>query len=135
MLLVNASAKPSKIHGLGLFADERIPKGTVTWKYNPRFDISFSVSDIEQMNQKQKDLIERYAYFSKKQNVYIYSIDDSRFTNHSSAHPNIEAVLFGGDVETSGVAIRDIEEGEEILINYRTFDWYDASSDEEYLNN
>lgn len=41
MLNVKASVKPSPINGLGLFADEDIKKGTITWKYNPRFDISF----------------------------------------------------------------------------------------------
>lgn len=30
MLTVKASARPSKIAGIGLFADEKIPKGTVT---------------------------------------------------------------------------------------------------------
>lgn len=135
MLVVKASAKPSKINGIGLFADEKIPKGTVIWKYDPRFDISFSPEEVKKMTTKQRELIDRYAYLSTAQNKYIYSIDDSRFTNHSSVNPNEDVVPFPGDIETSGVANKDIEKGEEILINYRLFDIYDATSDEKYLNN
>jgi hypothetical protein len=43
-------------------------------------------------------------------------------------------VQFPGEPETSGVANRDIEIGEEILVNYRLIDTHDASSAEEYLN-
>lgn len=135
MLVVKASAKQSRINGIGLFADERIPKGTVIWKYDPRFDISFSVHDVEGMTPSQKKLIDRYTYLSARQNKYIYSIDDSRFTNHSSQNPNEDVVQLPGDIETSGIANRDIEIGEEILVNYRLFDAYDATSNETYLNN
>ena len=41
MLTILASARPSKIHGVGLFADEFIPKGTITWRFNPVWDIVF----------------------------------------------------------------------------------------------
>jgi hypothetical protein len=134
MLVVKASAKPSPINGIGLFADEKIPKGTVIWKYNTTFDISFTVDEFDKLAPIQKSLIDSHAYLSTIQNKYIYSIDDSRFTNHSSVNPNMDVILLDGDIETSGVANRDIEAGEEILINYRLFDAHDQISDEEYLN-
>jgi SET domain-containing protein len=133
MLMIKASAKPSGVEGLGLFADEKIPKGTVMWKYDPRFDISFTEDEVARMNPMQQALVHTYSYRSARLNAYIYSIDDTRFTNHSSVNANEEVVLFPGDVETSGVAKRDIEAGEEILIDYRTFDIEDAVSNEEYL--
>jgi len=49
------------------------------------------------------------------------NLDDTRFINHSE-NPNIETA---GDAD---VALSDIEKGEEILIDYRTF------YDERYLN-
>jgi SET domain-containing protein len=103
------------------------------WKYDPRFDISFTKEEVARMEPMQQELINHYSYLSSRLNAYIYSIDDTRFTNHSSTHANEEVVLFPGDVETSGVAKRDIEVGEEILIDYRTFDAEDAVSDEAYL--
>ena len=135
MLVVKASVKPSRINGIGLFADEKILKGTVIWKYNSVFDISFPQDVLDKMMPEQKELITRYAYFSIESQTYIYSIDDSRFTNHSSVDPNEDIVKTEGDTETSGVASRDIEAGEEIVVNYRLFDANDAVSIEEYLNN
>lgn len=133
MLTIKASVKTSKINGLGLFADEKIKKGTITWKFNPSFDIAFDQEDIEKMSQYQKDFLDKYAFMSIKQNKWILPIDDSRFTNHS-LNNNVDTVDLPGEIETAGMANKDIEIGEEILVNYRTFDSFDANSDEEYLN-
>lgn len=134
MLTVKASAKPSKIEGIGLFADEKIPKGTVTWRFNPHFDIIFYPKKVKQMSAKHRWLINRYAFLSAATKKYVYSIDDSRFTNHSSVKNNIDIIQTNGELEVLGVANRDIEKGEEMLINYRTFDTRDENSKEEYLN-
>ncbi len=135
MLTVKASAKPSAIQGIGLFADEHISKGTTMWKFNPRFDIVFDPEEVKLMPPEHRELIERYAYLSTEMGKYIFPIDDSRYTNHSSLKNNMDSVLFPGEVETRGVANRDIEKGEEILVNYRTFDAHDETSEEAYLNN
>ncbi len=135
MLTVKASAKPSKIEGIGLFADERIHKGTVTWRFNPRFDLLFDSEEVKSMPSEHRELIDRYAYLSTTTGKYVYSIDDSRFTNHSSVKNNIDVVPAPGEPETLGVANRDIEKGEEMLVNYRAFDAHDENSSEEYLNN
>ena len=134
MLTVKASAKPSKIQGLGLFADEKIPKGTVTWKFNPRFDILFDPEEVKRMPSEHQELIDNYAYLSTMSGKYVYSIDDSRFANHSSKNNNVDARAFPGETEICGVSNRDIEKGEEILTNYRTFDAYDKNGKKEYLD-
>ncbi|OGY44840.1 MAG: hypothetical protein A3B89_04710 [Candidatus Buchananbacteria bacterium RIFCSPHIGHO2_02_FULL_40_13] len=134
MLTVKASAQPSKIQGIGLFADEKITKGAITWKFNPRFDIIFDPEEVKQMPPEQRQLIDHYAYLSTTTGKYIYSIDNSRFTNHSSVNNNVDVVALPGEPETCGVANRDIEKGEEILVNYRAFDRDDEISQEEYLN-
>lgn len=135
MLTVKASAKQSKIEGIGVFADENIPKGATTWKFNPRFDILFDPEEIKKMPAEQRELINRYAFLSATTGKYVYSIDDSRFTNHSSVKNNIDSVQFPGEPEMRGVANRDIEKGEEMLANYRLFDAHDKDSEEGYLNN
>lgn len=81
----------------------------------------------------QRDLIERYAYLSTANGKYVYCIDDARFMNHSSVKNNLDIVPFPGEPETRGVANRDIQQGEEILINYREFDAHDEKSEEVYL--
>ena len=39
MLLVRTYLDRSAIHGIGLFAAERIPKGTVLWRLEPSIDL------------------------------------------------------------------------------------------------
>ena len=134
MLTIKASAKASSLNGIGLFADEKIPKGTITWRFDPRFDILFDPREVEKMDEAQQQLIDRYSYLSKHSGKYVYSIDDSRFTNHSSKHNNIDVVRLEGEIETCGVANREIEPGEEILVNYRLFDVHDETSKETYLD-
>jgi SET domain-containing protein len=133
MLTIKASAKPSPINGIGLFADEKILKGTVMWKYDPRFDITYSPEEVETFPALRREQIDRYAYLSKTSSKYVYSMDDSRFTNHSSQNPNEDSVQFPGEPEISGVANRDIEIGEEILADYRLFDAHDETGSETYL--
>lgn len=134
MLIVKTSAKPSTIQGVGLFAEEKIPKGTVIWKFNPIFDILFDPEEILNMSDTEKELLNRYSYLSIATGKYVYSIDNSRFTNHSSTMNNVDVCFVPGEQEALEIANRDIEEGEEILVNYRTFDAGDESSTEEYLN-
>lgn len=134
MLVVKTKIGQSKIEGVGLFADQFIPKGTITWKFDPKFDIYFDPGEVEKMSEMQKDLVIRFAYLSKKSGKYVYSIDNTRFTNHST-NPNVEEneKLSEGDAEICMVAIRDIQIGEEITIDYREIDAVDEDSDEEYL--
>ncbi|HEY9586021.1 MAG TPA: hypothetical protein VJJ27_00060 [Candidatus Paceibacterota bacterium] len=42
MLLIKTKVKSSKIHGLGLFADQFIPEGTEIWRFTPGFDQKFT---------------------------------------------------------------------------------------------
>lgn len=135
MLVVKASAQQSPIEGLGVFTDEFIPKGTPVWIYNPKFDISFDPVEVENMSPAEKALIQKYAYLSLESRKYIYCIDDSRFINHSSTHPNCDIIAVPGEQETRAVANKDIQAGEEILLNYRKIDIKDAASDEAYLLN
>lgn len=134
MLIVKTKIGQSKVEGIGLFADQFIPKGTVTWKFNPKFDVYFDPSEVEKMSELQKDLIIHFAYLSKKSGKYVYSIDNTRFTNHST-NPNIaeDEKLSAGDAEICTVATRNIQIGEEMTIDYRAIDAVDETSNDEYL--
>jgi len=134
MLTVKTSVKPSGVNGLGLFAEEKISKGTVVWKYDSRFDIAFDPEEVKTMPSVQKELIEEYAFLEMKSGKYIYCIDNARFMNHSSVKDNIADAPSPAGPDNLSIAKRDIEIGEELLINYRTFDAADAKSKDSYLN-
>lgn len=131
MLLVKTSLKLSKIHGIGVFAAEKIKKGTLVWKFDSQFDISFDKEDVAAMPETKRDFIMHYGYLSKATGRYILSIDNSRFLNHS-ANDNLSSVDIAGEPEGGDVANRDIDVGEELIINYKEFDANDAANPSGY---
>ncbi len=116
MLLVKTKIGMSETHGVGLFADQLIPKGSVTWKYHPKFDMAFTAEDVAEMSESARKIFMWYAYYDFDQNKYILCFDDQRFINHSRNNANIEST------PDADVAIRDIQIGEELLCDYALFD-------------
>ena len=113
--------KPSAIEGIGVFAIRDIPKGcrTMFSKPIPNKDewIVISKTEIEQLPQHSKDLIENYCLYDEE-NYFVpeygfKKMDLVNFLNHSDT-PNIISINEGEYFE----AIRDITKGEELLIDY-----------------
>lgn len=121
MLLVKTKLGLSKIHGIGLFAAEFIPKGTITWKFIPGFDLEFSPHELAQLPPPSREQVLKYSYTHKKTGKYMLAGDDARFVNHSDA-PNIVAGHSDIREEGTDIAARDIQEGEELTIDYKSFD-------------
>ena len=118
MILVKTRLAVSGVHGIGLFADQFIPKGTKTFEFIPWFDVSFTESDLAKMSEECRRQVLWYAYLDKKTNKYALLSDDYRFINHSQdvTRVNIESTP---DID---IALRDIQSGEELLCNYNKFD-------------
>ena len=121
MLLVPAQVRNSPVHGFGLFARERIARGTMVWRFDRLFDLVFDPGVVEEMLPHQRDMVKYYAYLSKETGNYIFSGDDYRFINHSDT-PNLDSVTLPESEEPCDVANRDIHEGEELFVNYNSFD-------------
>jgi len=118
MILVKTILKKSKTHGVGLYADEFIPKGTVTWKYVPWFDISYSDNDLKKMSKHARNQVIWYGYFDKKSKKHILCSDDQRFINHSHNPKKINIQ----STPSKDVAKKNIKIGEELLCDYNKFD-------------
>jgi SET domain-containing protein len=117
MLTIKTALKASPLHGIGLYAAQRIPANTVVWRFNPAFDLHFPLAAYEAAPAVQKHHIDYYGFLSKATREHIYSVDDSRFMNHSDA-PNMLVTYGAGVGEPTMVARRDIAAGEEITVNY-----------------
>ena len=65
MLLVKTKIQQSLIDGIGLFADEFIPKGTLVWQLDINFDRLISKNDYERMPIIQQDYLKKYGYSLK----------------------------------------------------------------------
>lgn len=119
MLLVKTYLGESGIHGIGLFAAQRIPAGTVVWRLEPTLDLELSAGQIEALAPPARDQIRKYTYLDLVRKSYVLCGDDARFFNHSDA-PNCHDFPDADGGTT--VAARDIPEGEELTSDYARFD-------------
>jgi uncharacterized protein len=119
MLLVRTRIQPSNINGLGLFADEFIPKGTRILQYEPAFDRAYTDNEIQHLPQTVQEYLHHYSYFSTDLKKWILPFDNDRYVNHSN-NPNtrVEPTLVSHG-ESGVIALRDIYPGEEITLNYK----------------
>jgi SET domain-containing protein len=113
-----AMIQPSGIHGIGVFAIRDIPKGCRNiFSKNIGEWVKIPITDVENMPEHSKNLIETYCLFDKE-NYFVPDygfkvMDLVNYLNHSS-QPNIVSLNQGEDFE----ALIDIQAGEELLINY-----------------
>ncbi|HXG17089.1 MAG TPA: SET domain-containing protein [Calidithermus sp.] len=117
MLLVRTRVDRSPIHGLGLFADEPIPKGTDVWRFTPGFDLDLDPGVLDAQPPIVRSRLLHYGYIDRRLGRYILCCDDARFINHSDS-PNI-GPDFARDRYGVDVALRDIAPGEELTVDYR----------------
>ncbi len=122
MQLIKTIVKQSDIEGLGVFADQDIPKGTITWRFNPKLDLTLSREEVEKLPEPAKSYILHFGYLAVDTDQYILPFDNDRFSNHSD-NPNTEVSDTIQDFgEYAMVASRDIKKGEEITVNYEDID-------------
>ena len=113
MMTVPTVLKMSPIHGIGVFAAEPIPKGSVTWRLSP-WDIQITDAELAQMHPAARESIRHHTYVQDGKHVLCF--DHGRFMNHSD-DPNTEA-----SSPEVNYATRDIAAGEELTADYRVFD-------------
>lgn len=120
MIYVKTKLKESLIHGIGCFADEDIPRGTLIWKFTKGFDQEFGLDFPEKLCKTTREQFLKYAYISKTTGNYILCTDDTRFFNHSK---NNNVINISDDNEQEGIdiAATDIQAGEELTYDYNVF--------------
>jgi len=120
MLCVRTKTGMSPIHGIGLFADEPIAKGTVIWKFLPGFDLALTPEQILSFPKLVQIYLYKYTYKDIKTKEYYFCSDDAKYFNHSES-PN----TYNGETkesEEATIAARDIAIGEELTADYGSFE-------------
>lgn len=116
MLLVETYLDKSPIQGIGLFTRRPIPRGTLIWRLDERFDRLIPVEVWEAQDGAVKSYLDRYCYPRRKDPRFIvFEADDARYMNHAD-DPNSD--FSDGDV---AYAVKDIAAGEEITCDYNVF--------------
>ena len=117
MKIVPTYVGPSTIEGVGVFATEIIPAGTVIWTLEETLDLLLTSEQLDRLPDLQKRFIERYGYpHMTRPGITVLEFDNGRFMNHSTT-PNTDF-----RDPKSGWAIRDIEPHDEITCNCAEFD-------------
>lgn len=121
MLLIKAVSKPSA-HGMGLFATERIPKGTDIWRFSKEVDRSYTVDEVSELPEPERSKVLSlfHSYISKQTGRYVDPGDEAAHINHSDT-PNVGVRYDDDSEEDINFALRDIQPGEELTLNYREF--------------
>jgi SET domain-containing protein len=112
MLQVRTYVDRSPIQGLGLFAAEDIPVGTIIWALSGADNVLHR-HQVACMSQIERVFITKYSF--KINGLYYLCVDDARFMNHSTS-PNTS------DLNDCTVASRDISKGDELTCDYSQFD-------------
>lgn len=120
MLRVQTHLRPSTIHGIGVFATERILAGAEVWRFSPGFDLDLDPSVVEDLPRHLQDWFAHFGYVDFHLDRIIVCLDNARFINHS-ATPNLRSD-YSVDRYGPDFAARDIEAGEELTANYAEFE-------------
>ena len=96
--------------GIGVVATEFIPKGTITWAFDP-LDQVFTPDEVHNMKPFFRNFVDKYTYRDSAGN-FILCWDHSRFVNHSY-HSNCISTAYNFEL-----AVRDIYPGEELTDDY-----------------
>ncbi len=113
--------RPSPVEGIGVFAVRDIPRGCRKMfsetSNGPEEWLKVSKAEIEQLPPHSRNLVETYCLYDAD-HYYVpedgfKKMDLVLFLNHSEK-PNVISVKEGEYFE----AIRDIQCGEELLVNY-----------------
>jgi uncharacterized protein len=126
MMIVPTYLAPSRINGIGLFAGAFISKGTVVWEFDGRVDLLVTDAEFDAMPPATREVVERYAYINEKGHR-IFCNDNAKFMNHED-DANLEAVMLSKEYGVDR-AKRDIQEDEELTIDYRQFDIVDRATE------
>lgn len=120
MILVRTYLAESPIHGIGVFASEKIPKGTSVWVYRKGLDQEYPLDFPSSLSPPAAEIFLKYAYVSKTTGNYILCGDDTRHFNHSDDN-NVANRPMPGEQEGVDFAVRDIMPGEELTYDYGIF--------------
>jgi len=120
MFLIPTRIAPSGIHGIGVFAVAPIAAGTPVWRFTPGLDQEFDPAAIDRLAPHMREFFGHYGYLDRHRARIILCFDHARFVNHSD-DPNL-APDYTRDPYGLDVALRDIAAGEELTMDYATFE-------------
>lgn len=119
MIHIKYNLDKSGIHGIGLFTDEDVKKGTLVYTASPLLDVNISKEQFDSLDEKEQKEIQWWGFWDESNNVWHVDFDVSKFINHSF-DPTLQQ-----DPNTTDAYLtttRDVKAGEELTQNYLEFE-------------
>jgi len=110
--------RPSKIHGVGVFAIRKIPKGAAIFSQDNEPIVWIDKSLVETLPKPLRSLYDDFCIIKGGRYgcpKHFDALTTPWYLNHSE-HPNVAI-----DENYRFQALRDIEAGEELTVDYRTY--------------
>lgn len=117
MFYFRTKLKQSPNHGIGIYADEDIPKDALIWNPSPALSLHWSEEEFNNLPEDDKRVIAHYGYFHKEHKIWHLAADDSRYVNHSKTPTSTVS-----DDSWGLKAITDLKQGDEITQDYNDFE-------------
>lgn len=114
MMTVKTYVAASKIHGVGLFADEDVEKDQIIFVLTPGIDLVMRDEEIHKFGSAFAQFMSIYSYKDSYSKEITVSLDNARFMNHDDVPNTLWTYSFGW-------AARNIRKGEELTCDYSTF--------------
>ncbi len=114
MIHIKYKIKESKLHGIGLFADQDIQVGAKIYTPNQLLDVDLTQEQFENLSKSERDEVAYYGYFNKKTQKWHVAFEAIRILNHAAS--NEANVTQDSDMVMT--AKRNIKAGEELLQDY-----------------
>ena len=83
MIHIKYKLGKSKLHGIGLFAEENLKKGQVIYTASPLLDVDISKQQFNSLDEKEQREIKYWGFWDEPNNVWHVDFDNSKFINHS----------------------------------------------------
>ena len=83
MFHVKYKLKTSDLHGIGVFADEDIAKGTLIYTSSTLLDVNITNEEFETLSENEKQEIKYWGFWIESTQRWHVDFDVSRFINHS----------------------------------------------------
>jgi SET domain-containing protein len=119
MFLVKTRLGLSSIQGIGVFADEFIPKGTVVWEFHEGVDRTIDQDTLSELPEPARRDAERLSWPDPELGVRVLCSGHGPFINHSRT----PCLLHAASVSAKTIAARDIQPGEELTEEYVDAPW------------
>ena len=119
MIHIKYRLDKSVLHGIGLFADEDIKKGTLIYTASPLLDLNISEEQFSKLNENEKQEILWWGFFDKPSKKWHVDFDVSKFINHSF---NANVTQDASHFEAYLTASLNIKKGDELTQNYLEFE-------------